>query len=255
MLAYNDMKDKFLEGIDDVFDSEGRLIDKNLLKPLSNDGNFYKVYKYKDSVIKLNRGFGFNTLSRLTIKYLKKIRTKRILLPTSEILNSNYDIMGYKMELVKGEKEIQNEKMGHILDEMRILKNDIDVLNLYHVFFNDITSKNKIYNGKVFFVDPGNFYSYRVSLFMDEEQEVSEKHLNESLCDWNYDGLNKLYDILVFDSCSPKDQLSFQEQQMINDFFASERKSESNLDVFENFFDSDLTVKEAREKFLKDYAK
>ncbi|MBQ7141262.1 MAG: hypothetical protein IJO32_07160 [Bacilli bacterium] len=166
---------------------KNRLIKLNTHR-LKKVGNGYEgnVYKYKDIAIKLYRKKPKKTvLSYNEVIGLKYIDTQRILLPISAVHSSNLfskqSFSGYSTNLVQDVKDIKfiiNIDSNHLYNEINILENDIRNLSNNKVKINDLWNiKNFVFNGNLYFVDPGSYYfkkdSSNSDIFDENMEELS----------------------------------------------------------------------------------
>lgn len=159
------------------------------------------------------------------------------------------------MQLITGKKDIQKELMKHIFNEMQVLQSDLDLLDKYKIGLLDISPNNSIYNGKIFLVDPGN---YMIKDLTTIKRHVDPYNLNDDkllLRKWNEEKINRLFDMLLF---SQNPNIDSYQYRLIIQFFNKEKQNKKinyNLEVFKEFFDQELTVKDSIDKFIHKHIK
>ena len=170
----------------EICDDENNLIDINQLEFLSNIGQEYRVFKYDKDVIKIfKKDYKLEHTSKKIIEYLKKIETKRILMPTGFIKDKDNNLIGYKMKYVSGNRFLNEDYVEDFFMELTIIKDDIEMLSNNGVRLLDINKNNTIYNGGVYMIDPGNY-------------KIDKNMANENIKEWNYNKINILLDQLLF---------------------------------------------------------
>ena len=241
----------------ELFNSQGQKIDQSRLEFLSNQGAEYNVYRYQDQVIKLFKDK--HKLHHLTvpiINHLKTIPTQRILLPTAAILDQDGHLVGYQMPLVVGEKDLQNERMGHIFNEMQVLQADLDLLNQARVILYDVNAANTIYNGHINLIDPGN---YDVNNIDTIKEQIDPFNLcpdeKAALQKWNDKKINRLFDELLFLN---NPQLDWYQRRTIVQFFGQTKEvkqTNSNLAIYQEYLNPNLSVQAATQQLLHQHIK
>ena len=81
------------------------------------------------------------TIEDLT--YLSSIKTSRILMPESLIIE-NESLIGYSMQYIKNSHDLCDENMGHFVNELEAIILDIELLSKYNVRMIDINKGNTI---------------------------------------------------------------------------------------------------------------
>lgn len=269
--------------MEQIFNEDGSPLYTNKIEFLSDQGSEFIVYKYLDLVIKIYRkNYQLSHLSLEELNILKNIRTQRILLPTGTLWNSNHELIGYKMPLITGEKCIDDDSVSIFLEELEVLKQDLDLLCNNSIILRDINLSNTIYNGHIYLTDPGNYsvdeldkiiycaniiasptmerfkkiiiegdYS-RVKILIDS---MSKEEKQNILKIWNYNKINQLIDMLLFSKRSNIDPFKYRQ---IVQFIMKERDKNGfiyNLDVLKMVFDKDLCIGDAIDNFIKKYIK
>ncbi len=124
-----------------------------------DEGDESFVYKFGNDVFKIYKTSCFKQrLSENDVDFLSKINTKRILLPEDKIYE-NGRFNGYVMPYIKpGSKDsIKKLKMNSLMYELKALKEDLLNLKENNVMINDIHIDNYIFNGSMYFIDPGSY--------------------------------------------------------------------------------------------------
>lgn len=156
----------------EIYDDENNSIDINQLEFLSNIGQEYRVFKYDKDVIKIfKKDYKLEHTSKKTIEYLKKIETKRILMPTGFIKDKDNNLIGYKMKYVFGNRFLNEYYVEDFFMELTIIKDDIEMLSNNGVRLLDI-NKNILLD-QLLFSQKYNPYMFRqiVQFLMKEKKE------------------------------------------------------------------------------------
>lgn len=173
------------------------------------------------------------------------------------INNENKKIIDIELLELLSEKDMHNDTMANLLNELMIIKQDIDILNKLCVRLIDINKSNIVYNGKLYLIDPGNYYINDVNdlLIYYQNKEITEEEKQNLIINWNYNQLNKLMHELLFMNNS---DIDFYLLRKIIEFFEIERKKDGliyDAGIYQKYFDKDLTVREAIKKFVSNYIK
>lgn len=242
----------------EVINNENKkIIDIELLELLSEKGSEMTVYNDENFVYKIfKKDYKFGHRSIDELNYLSSIKTSRILMPESLIFNDDI-LIGYTMIYIKDEKDIHNDTMANLLNELMIIKQDIDILNKLCVRLIDINKSNIVYNGKLYLIDPGNYYINNINdlLIYYQNKEITEEEKQSIIINWNYNKINKLMHELLFMNNS---DIDFYLLRKIIEFFETERKKDGSIydiSIYQKFFDKDLTVRESINKFVSNYIK
>lgn len=238
-----------------VHNDNRKIINIGKLELLSQKGSEVIVYNDENFVYKIfKKDYKLEHKTVDELNYLLSIKTSRILMPKSLIF-SNEELIGYTMIYIKDEQDIYNDKMENLLNELMIIKQDIEVLNNSCVRLLDINNSNIVYNGKLYLIDPGNYYiNYVKDLVIDpQNKKISEEEKQNLIINWNYDKINKLlYEILFMKNVD----IDFYLLRKIIEFFKNERKKYGliyDASIYQKYFDKDLTVSESINKFISNY--
>ena len=242
----------------EVINNENKkIIDIELLELLSEKGSEMTVYNDENFVYKIfKKDYKLSHKSIEELNYLSSTKTLRILMPKA-LLFSNEELIGYTMSYIKNERDIHSDTMANLLNELMIIKQDIDILNKLCVRLIDINKSNIVYNGKLYLIDPGNYYINNINdlLIYYQNKEITEEEKQNLIINWNYDKINKLMHELLFMNNS---DIDFYLLRKIIDFFETERKKDGliyDASIYQKYFDKDLTVKESINKFIKKHIK
>jgi len=156
------------------------------------------VYSYKNIAIKIYRKKTLKNRYGLTyesMNKLKNISTKRILLPINPIYSktncfSKLSFHGYSTKLVteiKNKMYLTNIDTNHLYNELSILKDDSTMLSKNKVLIYDLDNEeNFVFNGNLYFVDPGAYYfDNKLSLkeiYDENMEELSSALYNHIFC-------------------------------------------------------------------------
>lgn len=235
-----------------ICEKDKKLIDMQSLHLLSQKGSEMTIYNDENYVYKtFKKDYKLEHKNTKELKYLSSIKTSRILMPESLIF-SNKELIGYTMMYIKGEKDIYSDKMANLLNELMIIKQDIDILNKLCVRLIDINKSNTVYNGKLYLIDPGNYYINDINdlLILFKNKEINDEEKQNLIVNWNYNKINKLIHELLFMNNS---DIDFYLLRKIIEFFEIERKNNGliyDINLYQKYFDKDLTIKESINKFI-----
>lgn len=117
------------------------------------------VYKYRNMALKVFKKDKKPPIDEYTAEYLTTISTDRILLPEN-LLFYNNTFKGYTYKLVSkkgtGQRIIMLPK-ANLIQDIRVLEKDIEVLSNKQVLLNGIEPTNSIFNGNLYITDPTNY--------------------------------------------------------------------------------------------------
>lgn len=164
------------------------------LELLSEQGSEFTVYNDDNKVykiFKINYKLEHKSIDELT--YLSSIKTSRILMPDSLIIE-NEELVGYSMQYIKNPSNILDDKMKNFINELIVITNDIELLNDSNVRLIDTNKNNIVYNGKLYLIDPGNYYINYIEdlLVYLDHKEPDEKEKKNIIKLWNYNKFNRL---------------------------------------------------------------
>lgn len=147
------------------------------------------VYKYKGKALKIPYDHSniFDTnydISAKDCEYLKKINTKRILLPEDSLTNRKGDLRAYTLELItkNDHKALFNISKDKFLDELYAVREELKLLSENNVRVNDLAMKNFMYDGMFRFVDCGRYsvsYNNLEKMDMDIIRRIKRDNNNE----------------------------------------------------------------------------
>lgn len=224
---------------------------------LSEKGSEFTVYYNDDKVYKIfkeNYQLTHKTIEEFT--YLSSIKTSRILMPESLIIE-NESLIGYSMQYIKNSRDLCDEVMGYFITELEAIILDIELLSKYNVRMIDINKGNTIYNGSLYLIDPGNYYinDIRDLLPYIDYKEPSELEKQHIIQYWNYDKLNKLIIELLF---MKNPDVDFYILRKIIEFFDIKKIQYSiisDIPIYKEYFDLNLKISDSIKKFVKECIK
>lgn len=167
-----------------------------------------KVFRYGDKALKIYaEECEKSRLEEETASKLIGIPTKRILLPGELIRDpESLKFRGYVTQFIssRSKLEIPEMNMGKFLDEVSILEDDILMLSDRNVELYDFTWDNFLYNGSIYFCDPGGF-SFNEDAYFEHIYATNTFYFNEFVLEtilgtvWGCNGkkrnrYNKSYD-------------------------------------------------------------
>lgn len=227
------------------------------LRLLSEQGSEFIVYYYGNKVYKIFRpNYKLEHKSIEELTYLSSIKTSRILMPDS-LITKNGELVGYSMQYIKKSSNILDDKMKNFINELIVIRSDIDLLSDSDVRLIDTNRNNIVYNGRLYLIDPGNYYINYIDdlvVYLDykEPNEAEKKNIIKS---WNYDRFNRLIEELLF---MGNESLDFYLLRKVIEFFETEKQinnSFSDIIILQKYFDPELSVKESINKFVKEHIK
>ena len=118
-----------------------------------------EVYHIGKDAVKIYHDFPSKAfLDKDTVKYYKKIKTNRILLPRKMVYDSDYKMIGYTTPYKKNYNQTVNLITGQKLNEdLHLLKEDTNILTNANVLIEDLHRDNMVYDGSIYLVDPGSY--------------------------------------------------------------------------------------------------
>lgn len=144
-----------------IGDTEVSFSDSQLKSMYINEGDEAKVYKYGDEVLKVykERCRKFR-LTEEEAACLSNISTKRILLPKRILrMPETLGFTGYSTKFIQccSADEISNLEMDKFLSELEFLEGDMELLADNKVEVADLHIDNMLFDGNIYFCDPGSF--------------------------------------------------------------------------------------------------
>lgn len=129
-------------------------------KPLG-EGLEATVYQIDDKAVKFFKRYPGKKilLTKDSIEKMKKIHTKRILLPTDALLDKKHNLRGYKMDYVEnlGKNSYFNLNKDRLKEENELLREDIELLSDNKILIEDLISENTVYHNGIYLIDPGSY--------------------------------------------------------------------------------------------------
>lgn len=144
-----------------------------------DEGTEAEVFQYRDEALKLYKDYCMKyRLSEEEAVKLTTIPTKRILLPRKIIrIPENSEFKGYTTRFIRkcSRNAILNMEMKHFLDELEILEDDMRLLADNGVDVDDFNLDNMLYDGSLYFCDPGSFTFRRNT----HEREIYRNNISQ----------------------------------------------------------------------------
>lgn len=227
------------------------------LQLLSTEGSEVLVYHDDYNVYKFfKKDYRLVHKKEKELKFLSSINTSRILMP-KKILFNDGNLIGFTMNYIKEEKDIYNDSMKKLLNELVIIAGDIELLSKFYIRLMDINKNNIVYNGKLYLIDPGNYYINNIDdlLVYFEEKKLTDKDKIDVIRKWNYHKINMLLFELLFMN---NPDIDFYLLRKIIEFFMYEREKESllyDINIYQKYFELDIPIKESINKFVEKYIK
>lgn len=125
------------------------------------DGYEVDAYQIKDKAVKffLRHPKKKIIITKESVEKMKKIKTKRILLPTDALLDKKRKIRGYQMDYVKdlGIDSYFDLEKDKLVEEHKLLKDDIELLSDNKILLGDMSHENTVYHNGIYLIDPGGY--------------------------------------------------------------------------------------------------
>lgn len=227
------------------------------LRLLSDEGSEFVVYYDGNKVYKIFKSdYSLKHKNFNELIYLSSIKTSRILMPESVIIE-NGQLIGYSMQYVKNSRSLLDDKMKQFIDELIVILSDIDLLSDLSIRLVDAKKNNIVYNGKLYLIDPGNYFINYIKDLLDylDNKSPTEEEKKNIIKSWNYNAFNKLIEEILFIG---NKKLDFYLLRKVFEFFKKAREDNgfsSNIGVLQKYFDLELSVRESIDKFVKEYIK
>lgn len=129
------------------------------------------AYKVNNEVVKFIKRYPGKTilLDKDSIEKMKDIDTKRILLPTTSLLDKRHNLRGYKMNYVEnlGVDSYVSLDKESLVQENNTLKDDLGKLSDEKVLIEDLNHENTSYHNGIYLIDPG---SYKIDSNLDSNE-------------------------------------------------------------------------------------
>lgn len=144
-----------------IGDKEVEFTKKQLDEMYIDEGNEAEVFRYQDEVLKIYKDHCKKLrLDDEEALELSHIPTKRVLLPRRLLrLPETFSFKGYTTKYIENLPVdiIPCIKMEHFLGELELLEDDMEILADREVNVCDLNLNNMLYDGSMYFCDPGSF--------------------------------------------------------------------------------------------------
>ncbi len=134
--------------------------DKELESRYLDEGNESTVYEYYNVVLKIYKKFcNKDRLTKEEVEFLRRIRTKRILLPANIIYDQDHSFIGYTLKQILSYslKSICRMKVKNLKKELELIREDIRILSENGISLEDFHYDNLLFDGNIYLIDPGNY--------------------------------------------------------------------------------------------------
>ena len=125
------------------------------------DGLEADVYKTGDKVVKFFKMYPGKQilLTKESVEKMKDIHTKRILLPTSALLDKKQKLRGYQMDFVEnlGKDSYFNLNKDNLKKEHELLREDVELLSDNNILIEDLLIENTSFHDGIYLIDPGSY--------------------------------------------------------------------------------------------------
>lgn len=205
---------------------------------LIDSGEESNIYRFENEVYKIHKNNRCvkSKLDEETTKYLKQIKTNRIIMP-KELIYDNYDnFIGYTLPYLEShQKEILNRmKASKMISEFKLLEEDLIILKNNYVDLEDFELYNFIVNTGLYIIDPG---SYLVS------NDHTEKEMRRIEVDNKYKYLefmiNKVFPYIT--------KLSKDKKRKLLEYISDEYLG----DIFDYNYEKNETMKQYIKRIVK----
>lgn len=151
---------------------------------LLGDGMEVEAYQVGDKAVKFFKRYPGKAilLTKSSMEKMKKINTKRILLPIDALLDKRHNLRGYEMNYVEdlGINNYFSLNKDRLREENELLKKDIEILSDNNLLLEDLLFKNTVYNNGLYLIDPGS-YQFDFSLDANQVYGINIERINEYL--------------------------------------------------------------------------
>lgn len=141
------------------------------------------IYYFKQMILKIHKeNISKARLDYSTFQQLSQISTERILMPQYPILDHNGDFCGYTEPFIYSYsiKNIANMKINMLLQELELIKEDLNLLANNKIDVTDLTTSNTLFTGNIYLCDPGS-YLVRNNKTKEYINYLNENELSEYL--------------------------------------------------------------------------
>ena len=192
------------------------------------------VYRLNDEVFKIHkndRQIKFK-LDEETAKYLSNIKTKRIIMPKKIIYDVKSNFCGYTLPYLESYQKaiLRRKKMDEIVEELKLIEQDLILLKEHNVDLEDFTLDNFIVNRGLYMIDPG---SYKVSKDDKKYTEIVNKQKYLEFM------INEVFPIAV--------RLNKKQKRELSNYIGGEYISE----IFDHNYEEDDTLRKYLKRIVK----
>lgn len=135
------------------------------------DGYEVDAYQIKDKAVKFFLRYPKKKIiiTKESVEKMKKIKTKRILLPADALLDKKHNIRGYQMDYIEnlGIDSYFDLEKDKLKEEYDLLREDIETLSNNKILLGDLNHENTVYHNGLYLIDPGG---YHIDSSIDENQ-------------------------------------------------------------------------------------
>ncbi|MEI3529636.1 MAG: hypothetical protein V8Q75_01000 [Bacilli bacterium] len=198
------------------------------------------VYRYsEDKCIKIfdHQRYDGNLLpiNNDKFKLFTTIDTKHIILPEKLLYNEVGEIQAYIMNYIRSHfnlSEIRDKNILELINELRVLRSDIEILNQYNILINDLKPPHLLYNNGFYLIDSSLYTKYEYDHVLDYDVTKRNTYL-----------VNELFiNVLLGLKASPHDfSLTFKDIPYIYRYY-----NQNSIPFF-----ADVLEKEAYDKKVK----
>lgn len=127
------------------------------------------VYKYNNNqcikIFNVNRNDSqLLKINEDKFKLFTTLETKKIIMPTDLLYNSDNCIGGYLMKYIDDKFDIEfirNKSIDEIIKELNDLKRDVEILNENDILINDLKYQHLLYNKGFYLIDSSLYSKYQ----------------------------------------------------------------------------------------------
>lgn len=143
------------------------------------------VYKVKNKVVKLYKNYCKKIrLTKEDCDRLTKIKTKRILLPTTTLEDKKGNMIGYKMKYISdlGKDSFFKLNKENLTKELELLEEDINILSDNSIHIRDLGYMNTVYHNGLYLIDSGSYDILKQSSkYKDMAYRMNQDEIDEYL--------------------------------------------------------------------------
>ena len=173
-----------------------------------DEGTEVEVFRFNNEVLKIYKPYCRKVrLDENSINTLKKINTKRFIMPSGVIKNESLELVGYSMPYIEsyGLDKFSKMNISYLIDELDVIRKDLKILSKNKIDIEDINIGNVLVGDGIYFIDPGSFNitDCRENILYSLNKETVNKFVLKDILE-KYSRLSK-YDRKILEELIPVD--------------------------------------------------